>query len=78
MPADELPWELSEALDAGTPVVMEYLDAQSRRTERVVKPIAVRHSGGVGTLVAHCHLRGGQRTFKLDRIVRLTPTPHGS
>lgn len=66
----ELPFELAEALEEGRPVKMEYLDAGNRRTERLVEPIRVRTAGGVGTLVAHCHLRGAQRTFKLDRIVR--------
>ncbi len=66
----ELPFELAEALEERRPVRMEYLDAGNRRTERLIDPIRVRHAGGVGTLVAHCHLRGAQRTFKLDRIVR--------
>ena len=66
----ELPFELAEALEERRPVVMEYLDAGNRRTERLIDPIRVRDAGGVGTLLAHCHLRGAQRTFKLDRIVR--------
>jgi predicted DNA-binding transcriptional regulator YafY len=32
----------------------------------------VRRRGGELHLVAHCELRGAQRTFKLDRVVHLT------
>jgi len=67
-----LPLELEEALDARRPVMMEYVDGEGRRTERVVQPLHVRRRGGELHLVAHCELRGAQRTFKLDRVVHLT------
>lgn len=66
-----LPLELEEALAARTPVMMEYLDANGRRTERMVVPLQVHRSGGDLTLVAFCHLRQAQRTFKLERVVQL-------
>ena len=76
-----LPLELEEALDQKKPVKMEYLDAGQRRTERVIEPISVRRFKDELVLVAFCQLRQDQRTFKLERIVRLTrieelsPTP---
>ena len=77
-----LPLELEEALERRQPVRMEYVDACQRRTHRVIQPLHVRRSNGDLMLVAHCHLRGEQRTFKLDRVVQLTrleepppPTP---
>lgn len=66
-----LPLELEEALEQRRPVLMHYLDAQEKRTQRVVEPLKIRRCGGEMILIAHCHLRGDQRTFKLDRIVEL-------
>jgi DNA polymerase III epsilon subunit family exonuclease len=67
-----LPLELEEALDRRKPVMMEYLDGREQRTQRVIEPVGVRRRGGELHLVAHCHLRGAQRTFKIERIVQLT------
>ena len=66
-----LPLELEEALEQRRPVLMVYLDAHQKQTERVIEPIEVRRYNGSLTLVAHCHLRDDRRTFKLDRIVEL-------
>lgn len=67
-----LPLELQEALDSGGPVLMEYLDSKGIQTQRVIRPLHVRRSGANLLLVAHCEMRHDQRTFKLERIVRLT------
>lgn len=67
-----LPLELEEALEQRKPVMMEYLDALEHRTQRMIEPISVRRFKGELTLVAHCHLRAAQRTFKIERIVQLT------
>lgn len=66
-----LPLELEEALEQRKPVRMIYLDARQSRTERVIEPMHVRRTHGELMLVAHCHLRGEQRTFKIERIVQL-------
>jgi DNA polymerase III epsilon subunit family exonuclease len=66
-----LPLELEEALEQRKPVMMQYLDGRQCRTERVIQPLHVRRSNGELMLVAHCHLRGEQRTFKIERIVQL-------
>jgi DNA polymerase III epsilon subunit family exonuclease len=67
-----LPLELEEALECKRPVMMEYLDGNDQRTQRVIEPISVKRRDGELLLVAHCQLRQAQRTFKLDRIVQLT------
>jgi predicted DNA-binding transcriptional regulator YafY len=36
-----------------------------------VQPLHVRRRGGQLMLIAHCALRNDQRTFKLDRVVRM-------
>ena len=73
-----LPLELEEALEQRGVVLMEYLDAQQKRTQRVIEPLQVRRSGGELLLIAHCQLRNDRRTFKLDRIVQLTKVDRGS
>lgn len=67
-----LPLELIEALEQCCPVLMEYVDAGEQRSQRTIQPLRLRKKNGELLLVAHCHLRNDQRTFKLDRIVRLT------
>lgn len=67
-----LPLELEEALAMGRPVLLEYLDANQTRSERVIDPIQIRRASGELVLIAHCHLRNDRRHFKLERIVRLT------
>jgi DNA polymerase III epsilon subunit family exonuclease len=67
-----LPLELEEALEMRKPVMLEYLDAREARTHRVIQPLHVRRVKGELMLVAHCQMRGAQRTFKLERIVQLT------
>jgi DNA polymerase III epsilon subunit family exonuclease len=66
-----LPLELEEALEQRRPVLMIYLDARQKRTERVINPLEIRRAGGELTLIAHCQMRDDRRTFKLDRIVEL-------
>jgi hypothetical protein len=75
---DPLPLELEEALEQRRPVVMIYLDARQKRTERTISPLKIRRAGSEMVLIAHCHLRGDQRTFKVERIVemrRMEETP---
>ncbi len=66
-----LPLELEEALEMKRPVLMEYLDANQLRTQRIVEPIQIRRSRGEMILIAHCQLRNDRRTFKVERIVEL-------
>jgi DNA polymerase III epsilon subunit family exonuclease len=73
-----LPLELEEALDQRRPVMMEYLDANQTRTQRIINPIELRRVADELVLIAHCHLRNDRRNFKLERIVQLTrldPSP---
>ena len=68
----ELPFELVQAIETRGVVDMVYLDARRKQSRRTISPIEIRRFRGTATLVAHCHLRGDRRTFKLDRIVSLT------
>jgi DNA polymerase III epsilon subunit family exonuclease len=73
-----LPLEIEEALEQRGVVMMEYLDARQKRTQRVIEPLQVRRSNGELLLIAHCQLRNDRRTFKLDRIVQLTKVERGA
>ena len=66
-----LPLELQEALDQAAPVIMEYMDADANLSQRTILPRHVRQNNGQLLLVAWCELRQAERTFRLDRIVRL-------
>jgi DNA polymerase III epsilon subunit family exonuclease len=66
-----LPLELQEALEQKAQVLMEYVDGDQQRTERIIEPLQVRKFKGELQLVAHCHLRNERRNFKLERIVQL-------
>lgn len=75
-PADEsivLPPELHEALNGRGAVEITYVDAQGRTTRRTITPHLVHARNGVVILVAHCHLRQEQRSFRLERIVAIRP-----
>jgi len=43
--------------------------APSGSTERVIEPLYATRRGGVSYLIAYCHMRREQRTFRMDRIV---------
>lgn len=60
---------LAYAIETGSPVLIHYVDADGRRTERVIEPLVL--SGGM--LVAWCRLRDDERMFLLDRIAAVAP-----
>jgi len=62
---DHLPPPLQEALRSGRRLWLRYLSPYQGLTERWVQPLDVSN----GYLIAYCHLRGAQRTFRLDRIL---------
>lgn len=64
-----VPADLGDALRHGCEIRISYISAQGNRSERVVDPIDVVVRRGSAYLVAYCHLREEQRTFRLDRIL---------
>src|SRR3954466_1669835 len=71
---DPVATTISQALLDSVPHDLTYLDGTSRQTDRTVEP-----GGLIGTprgwyLAAWCRLRLAPRTFRLDRILRLSPT----
>lgn len=39
-------------------------------TDRIISPLYATEQGGAGYVVAFCHLRQAQRTFRIDRILQ--------
>ena len=54
-------------------VRMRYRSWPSEETEREVDPYAVIYREGYWYAVGHCHLRGGRRLFRLDRVLEAEP-----
>jgi DNA polymerase-3 subunit epsilon len=68
-----LPPPIAEALAAGGRLSIRYLSAQQDETVREVEPLEIIPQGDYLYLRAFCHLRGDERTFRLDRIVEMLP-----
>jgi DNA polymerase-3 subunit epsilon len=64
-----LPAPLDEALSKGKRARIRYVADHGGETLRVVSPLYTTAHQGTRYLVAFCHLRGAQRTFRLDRIL---------
>jgi len=59
---------LSSAIQTGRCVRLRYHSARSQVTERVFNPYGVVSHEGFWYTIGYCHLRQGQRLFRLDRI----------
>ncbi len=66
---------LHDAVGMRQRVHLTYVNAQKGKTARDVDPYGLYYSQGVWYLVGHCHLRQGERTFHLGRM--LDPKPVG-
>ncbi len=74
LPAPEvitLPPQMDEALRGEGRLELRYLSAMGEETRRVVSPLQVTAYAGYLYLIAFCHLRNEQRTFRLDRIIEM-------
>ena len=67
----QLPVELSEAIESGKRLQINYIDGKGQKTERWVTPYNVIGLSDYIYLHAHCHLRNAERSFRLDRIVEI-------
>jgi predicted DNA-binding transcriptional regulator YafY len=56
----------------GRKIALIYLDAENKRTERVIWPIVVGYHEAVRLLIGWCELRKDFRSFRIDRIVGAT------
>lgn len=74
LPLQQLEQRLLAAIDAHDTVRLVYWSPwQQETTERTVQPLALQWRGDHRYLIAHCLLANAPRTFRLDRILDLTP-----
>lgn len=67
---------LWSAISARKSVELTYWSPRSNETtDRKVDPYGLALRRGVWSLVGHCHLRGGVRTFHVHRVRKLTVNP---
>lgn len=66
---------LSAAAQSRQRVHLHYRSAQRADSERDFDPYGLAWRGGRWYAVGHCHLRKGVRSFRLDRIDKVTPLP---
>jgi DNA polymerase-3 subunit epsilon len=64
----DLPPVIEEALESKRRLFIRYVDVRGETSERWITPTQVLASADYLYLVAHCHLRDGERHFRLDRI----------
>ena len=68
---------IEEALAGARTIVLHHRDTDGNESERRVDPQIFGNTHGHWYPIAHCHLRGAIRWFRLDRITatRLTKQP---
>ena len=59
---------LRKAITDHALVSFEYIDGESRHSERIVEPFSIVFGGAVWYLHGYCRFRSGWRLFKLSRI----------
>jgi len=69
-----LPPSIQEALARNQAIVITYLDGQGNETSRRISPLRVQAGYDAVYLVAFCHLRQAERSFRLDRIISIGKT----
>ena len=70
-----LPPLLDEAFTSKKPIKIKYISAFGTETIREITPIQVAWHNDYTYLVGFCKLRKEQRTFRLDRILAMSPLP---
>ena len=66
-----LPTEMGEAIYSGKRLYITYVDKDGEQTERWVTPMQVIGLADYIYLRGYCHLRKSERTFRLDRILKV-------
>jgi predicted DNA-binding transcriptional regulator YafY len=74
-PDNEALAALSDAAQTQTRVSLRYIGRAGDETERPFDPYGLAYRAGRWYAVGTCHLRGGLRTFRLDRVQGVRPLP---
>ena len=63
---------IQQAIDLGVELQIKYFSGSTGEvTQRKIKPLEIKQEKNKDMLVAYCHLRKGERTFSLDRIIHM-------
>ncbi|MEO7909754.1 MAG: YafY family protein, partial [Roseiflexaceae bacterium] len=65
---------LSSAIQSGRRVFLHYRSSRSEGTQRAFDPYGIAYYRGFWYTIGYCHLRQGQRLFRLDRIAHIEMT----
>lgn len=65
--------EAETALAMGEDLHLRYRSGEAAENWRQVTPLRLEWHRGRVLLVAHCHLRDAERSFRMDRVVELRP-----
>lgn len=68
---EPIPPELEDAINRGRPVQLRYRSRHGNISDRRIDPIRIDERSGLRYLVAYCHLRQAERSFRLDRILEI-------
>ena len=60
-----------KALEGHASIRIEYRDANGKTTVREISPLSIRERDRYSKVVAYCHLRRENRTFRLDSIMKI-------
>jgi DNA polymerase-3 subunit epsilon len=66
-----LPPSIQEAFSANKVLEIAYVDGKGQETNRKITPLRVQAVKDYVYVVAFCHLRQAERSFRLDRIVAI-------
>ena len=67
----QLPTELGEAIYSQKKMFIRYIDGDGQESQRWITPKQVTGLSDYVYLLAHCHMRNAERSFRLDRIVEV-------
>jgi DNA polymerase III epsilon subunit family exonuclease len=70
-----LPSVLEDAIRNSKRLQIGYVASDMTETQRVIDPLEAFVVGGKTYIYAYCHLREGERSFRLDRIVSIEVQP---
>ncbi len=67
-PIQGLPPDIEQAVRTQSALLIRYIGSDGKQSERVVQPRKITLREQATYLVAYCHLKQEERTFRLDRI----------
>jgi DNA polymerase III epsilon subunit family exonuclease len=69
--AEILEADIKKMISEGKTIGIKYVDTYGQISYRRINPVKIINSGYSSHLVAFCHLRNEERTFRLDRILEV-------